>query len=515
MPPHFCTPRELTASPPDVATLERFYRTVYVQEFPDADERESFENMAQYLAHKAAGWYQDNAYHILLYLDGDEPVAGVIVDYLAGANVGVIEFLVVSPAFRRAGLGSALLTWAERTLREDSRRAARDGWAFLLAEMNDPFKSIATDSMDPFERALVWHRWGFQKARFPYVQPSLSPHQEPVRTLLLMCKPADSSVTRAVPSPTLRDAVYGYARWAMRIDDPDHNAECREMARHLAVRDAIGLQSLAAYAGAGSSRRLTYRELTAVDGPEIGAVLALYRNEFGDGPTALAPYHFTRLLAGPAGARKDFDYHLLSISPRAPRSFGALGPGEAVRGMASFFTLPGARFGGYIALDPGLRGQGHLAEVITVMERRMASDRRGARGWYGECEPGRPALQILQASGFHEVDIGYRQPPLPSGPAYSLTQAPVLHLVYKEFGEAFSPPRLTVEDFLDALRWIYRIVYGVDRPEDSEYYREVEQQLNGRSLVAWKIAAAQNGENADENCQVLCATPLQVGDAKP
>lgn len=486
---HPYTPLELTASPPDIAMLERFYRMVYVPEFPDADERESFENMAQYLANKGAGWYQDNAYHILLCLDGEEPIAGVIVDYLAGPNIGIIEFLVVSPPFRRAGLGGALLAWAERTLHEDSRRTTRDGWAYLLAEMNDPFKSFTTDSMDPFERALVWHHWGFQKLRFPYVQPSLSQHQEPVRTLLLMCKPAESSAIQAIPAATLRDAVYGYARWAMRIDDPDRNEECREMARYLAGCEDVGLQPLEAYVGAGSNHRLTYRELAAADGSELDDVLALYRNEFGGGPTALAPHHFTQLVEKPGGISRDFDYHLLSIAPGAACSSGSLGPGEPARGMASFFTLPGAGFGGYVVLDRAIRGHGHLTEVITVIERRMVSDRRGARGWYGECDPGRPASQILQASGFHEADVCYRQPPLPSGPTYSFAQAPVLHLLYKEFGEVFSPPRLTAEEFLHALCWIYRIVYGIDRPEDSVYYREVEKQLKGRSLIAWKTAA--------------------------
>lgn len=55
----------------------------------------------------------------------------------------------------------------------------------------------------------------------------------------------------------------------------------------------------------------------------------------------------------------------------------------------------------------------------------------------------------------------------------------------------FSPPRVTAEDLLQALRWIYLVVYGIDHPEESEYYRDVEQQLRGHSLVAWKPAARQ------------------------
>ena len=77
-----------------------------------------------------------------------------------------------------------------------------------------------------FVRALVWHRWGYGVADFPYVQPALSADQQPVRTLLLMakpCGPADgppSPGASSVPVELLIAALHEYLRWAMRIAEP-------------------------------------------------------------------------------------------------------------------------------------------------------------------------------------------------------------------------------------------------------------------------------------------------------
>ena len=97
--------RELSNRDEDFAILERFYRDLYVSEFPDPDERESLANMKEYLRLKAQGWYRDNNYHLLIALDAGRPCGAAISDYLAEANAGAIEFLVVDPLQRGSGLG--------------------------------------------------------------------------------------------------------------------------------------------------------------------------------------------------------------------------------------------------------------------------------------------------------------------------------------------------------------------------------------------------------------------------
>jgi hypothetical protein len=56
---------ELTYQREDRERLQRFYRELYIPEFPDEDERESLENMERYLELKEQGWYGKNNYHII------------------------------------------------------------------------------------------------------------------------------------------------------------------------------------------------------------------------------------------------------------------------------------------------------------------------------------------------------------------------------------------------------------------------------------------------------------------
>jgi hypothetical protein len=469
---------EVTASPQDIAILRQFYRNIYIPEFPDHNERESLENMEQYLRLKAEGWYGKKNYHILLYLDQGRPVAGSISDYLDKPNVGVIEFLVVSSSLRKCHLGTALLKWTENMLRRDSLNVGYRCWNYIIAEMNDPFKSFdLTDSMDPFQRTLIWHRWGYKKIRLPYVQPSLSPDKKPVRNLLLMCKHGGAGKPNTIPSTTLRDAVYEYARWAMRIDNPVDNKECREMAHYLGKQRNIASVPLATYVGAVDGRRLAFADLTVERFNELDTVLDIYAREFNEGPTSFPRDLFKKSLISFRDTAKYYGYHLLSIKTN---------PEGAPQGMASFFTFPGAGFGGYIVFDPSIRGKGFLPEVITAIERSMVMDKRGAHGWYGECDPADGTAPIFKKQGFYEVDIIYRQPPLYGRSPYKIEAAPIMHLIYKEFGENFEPPKIPAKDLLDALIWIFRVVYDIDQPDASEFYQSVRRQVHREEFIRCK-----------------------------
>ena len=171
--------REIDESPAGLAALGRFYRERYVAAFPDPDERESLANMRHYLALKAAGWYGPNNYHAVIAEVDGEPVGGVVFDYLAAPNAGVVEFLFVAGAFRGSGLGRALLDEAISILRDDALARRGRRLTAVVAEMNDPFHRPATpDNLDPFLRAAIWGRWGFHALGFPYVQPALSADQQ-------------------------------------------------------------------------------------------------------------------------------------------------------------------------------------------------------------------------------------------------------------------------------------------------------------------------------------------------
>jgi len=456
--------RDLGTSAADRALLSAFYKDLYIPAFPDADERESLDNIQRYLEKKATGWYGANSYHVHVRLEDGQLVGGAITDYLAGPNTGVIEFLVTSPARRGRGLGRRLLDDAETALAADARAAGAAGLRAVVAEMNDPFRSgLALDSMDPFTRLLIWSGWGYAGLDFPYVQPALSDRQKPVTSMLLAWKPV-SETGNAVASATVKQVLHEYMRWAMRLDHPQRSAEFTAMARHLDARTTVPLLPLDHYVGHDQARPLDIREVTTNDS-DLPEVRAVYAANFADRATALDA---EALGCQPAGARGgDHAYHLwaLRATPEAP-----------VAGLASFFTLPEAGFGGYVALAPPLRGTGRVPLLLARVETQMVRDRLGATGWFVECDD--HVLARFRRVGFHEVAIPYRQPPLrPGGPA------PALHLLYKVFGRAYAPPVLTGAVLLAALRRIQTVVYGIERPEDDVVCREIARAIDPTAVV--------------------------------
>jgi GNAT superfamily N-acetyltransferase len=457
--------RDLGTSAADRELLRAFYEHLYVPAFPDADERESLANIQRYLDLKATGWYGANNYHVRVLLDGGEPAGGTIADYLAGPRTGVIEFLVVAPGRRERGLGRRLLDDVETALAADARVAGGPGLRAVAAEMNDPFRcSLELDSMDPFQRLLIWSQWGYSKLDFPYVQPALSARQRPVVSMLLAWKPV-SETGAAVAADTVKRVVHEYLRWAMRIEQPQHSAEFAGMARYLDARAQVSLVPLDHYVGHDSGRPLAIREITAGD-PDLPAVRDLYAAHFPDSATAVR----ASVLGGePAAASRggDHAYHLWALRPA---------PEAPVAGLASFYTLPDAGFGGYVALAAPLRGTGRLPLLLARIETRMVHDRLGATGWFIECDDA--AVARFRRAGFYQVAIPYRQPPLRPG-----APAPALHLLYKSFGRAYAPPTLGGAELLAALRRIQTVVYRIERPQDDALCRDLARAIDAETAV--------------------------------
>jgi GNAT superfamily N-acetyltransferase len=424
--------RELADEPPDLAVLQAFYDTLYVTEFPDPDERESLANMADYLRRKKQGWYGRNSYHIVLGLAGDDVVAASVCDYLAESNTGVIEFLLVAPAGRGGGTGRRLLAHTESLLDEDAHRAHGRPLDGVLAEMNDPLATSArTDNLDPVTRALIWHRWGYRGLDFAYVQPALSPDQEPVTNLILICKPLRPDWSTTVPAPVVATTVHEYLRWAMRIDDPDDSVEFQVMADTLARTDQVTQLPLDRYVG----RDETLDVRPVRDEPEFAAAMRRYRTTFPPGPLTVPETDFRLALA-------ESGYHLWTLrgKPDDPEPDG----------IASFFSLPGAGFVGYLALTGPLHRIGAFRPLVARIETQLLADQATVRGWYAEIGAD-VDITPYQHIGCHELAVDYRQP------------VPV-RLVFKPTGRVYGPPRLTAGDLLTDIANILTTVYGVADP---------------------------------------------------
>jgi GNAT superfamily N-acetyltransferase len=457
---------DLTAAPADLEQLDRFYSELYIAGFPDPDERESLANMRRYLELREQGWYGRNNYHILLGFADGRCRAAAVIDYLAEPNAGIIEFLLIDAARRGQGLGFTMHRHVEQVLQADARRAGYSDLQSIVIEMNDPYQvDAAADNMDPFARAELWGRWGYAVLGFPYVQPALSDEQGPVTYLLLCAKPLDPAVQCAFPPTTVRQIVYGYLKWAMRIEDPEADPTFQEMSRALERLPSIPLTSLQTYVGRDPQRPFEIVPVTDPASPEFAELMRVFAASFPGGATAIHVDGFGRTLQRSRSGECTARYHLWGV--RDPQS-------QQIAGLASFFTTTRCGFGGYLALTPPLRGTGRCGLLVARIEEQMIRDQPGVPGWYIECAKGADVVPVFEHLGFRPLAGRYLQPPLT---AFDLTVpagvcGPELQLLYKPLGSRHRAMNRTADEVLDDVREILRSVYNIREPDLTETLRE-------------------------------------------
>jgi GNAT superfamily N-acetyltransferase len=433
--------------------LSEFYHGLYTIEFPDSDERELLENMEHYLQLRRAGWYQQNNYYILILTDsGGTICGGIIADYFARSNVGVIEFMVVSSERRGQGLGKMLLGEIEQHFATAATAAGYSSLNGICGEVNDPYRRCEVEEhLDGFARLLMWDRFGFKLLDFPYVQPALSEGQSPVTGLGLMFKPVHTGFSKKIPASLVLNIVADYQIWAMRIPTPESRPEYAGMRRSLIGKQEVNLLNLRAYSCAESPPPFEAVEIRDGDEAMVKAFTNIYRQAFHDDTTAVDASEFAR------GTRMGqtpvpHQYWMWGIRPLSSEPF---------LGLASFFSFPHCGFAGYAALSGTLQRKEAIRRLLRLMEQQIVRANPVACGWYGECEPNSTASRIARRFGFSRVPMTYRQPRLhtdTSGKSEGIT----LELLFKPFGRVYASPSLSLAELQRDLREILARVYYLD-----------------------------------------------------
>ena len=464
----------------DIDLLKRFYDDCFIPEFPNPDERESFDHIKRDLRRKEDGRLAKNNYHVIVVLDGDKPVGGSISDYLVEPNAGVIEYLVVQPDHRGTGLGGHLLEHTERLLHQDADRSRGRPLDWIVGEMDDPYVTPEpTNRFDPFTRARLWHNWGYRMLDFPYVQPALSRDKSAVHTLLLMAKTCSPRFSDLVPSTDVRTFLREYLYSGVRFAAEENNKWFEEMCRFLLPGSSVRLVRFGDYLGWEQEAHLHLNEVLSETDPELSQAITVYDEVFKDRDTAIASSEFGKVFQ-PDGLyyRVDYRYHLWTIRREA---------GAECEGMASFLTMPSAGFGGYVGFVEPLRGLGKLRHLGARIEARMVRDGTRARGWYIECA-GRTERDIFLKLGFRELDVDYIQPSLPGRNINSPGRP--LHLLYKPFGRVYGDAQqtmvITKSAFLQAIREIYQSIYDIEKPDEDQTFIKLAQSLSSDSAVKTK-----------------------------
>lgn len=221
-----------------ISDFGQFYTDVYMEAFPDEDEREGFDNFLKYL--KRAVDAKDYKYHVILAKDEQNRVlGGGIFNYYKKSNAGVIEFLAVRSDMQSSGIGTMIYKHIVSILSEDAHQMTGKALDYILCEIDSPEHSRA----EVKKYLYFWNKNNFWHLDFHYVQPALSAGQKPVTGLWFTVSPQRASCTE-VPAKLVADVLYDYVKFAMCIDDPDENAEYREMKRELLEKGTVSLRKI-------------------------------------------------------------------------------------------------------------------------------------------------------------------------------------------------------------------------------------------------------------------------------
>lgn len=443
---------DLTEKPEDIALLSEFYNDLFVAGFPDEDERESLETLSENLVKRAAGFYGANNYHILLLLDGQRIVAASIFDYMAASNCGAIEYIVADEAYRGRGLGWKIHEHSLDIMRMDAQRAGKADIHAVMLEVNDPYLVPAEmDIIDPFDRVLMWQRWGYQRLRFPYEQPALSAEQSAIDYLLLAVKVIDTDLRSGFPPDLAKTMVVDYLVWANRLVAFEQDPFYVAMSNYVESIDVALLEDFDAYIG--RNRDLEIVEVCSATGPEWSQFLAGFRRHFSAEPTTVLEAIIVERLRQQLPLTSVYHVWLLAGG----------------RGLATFFALPEIGFLGYLALDEEIRGKGLSRLACKRMEEQLIRDRPDITHFYVKTEIGSTQEAVFLALGFRPLPVTYHAPPLNEGGDLCADGRPMA-LLRKRLGDQIIVPAAEPDEVLRHLETILHVVFGMAAPRRSASY---------------------------------------------
>lgn len=215
-----------------LALLGEYYTSVYLDSFPDVNERESLDSIIDYLTKKSNGWYEKSNYHVILIVKSGKTVGGLICDYFAHSNCGVIEFIAVKEEYQSIGIGTRIYQHALEIMRKDAKRNGHIDIDYIICEIE---KIGATSTIEEEKYLWFWEKMGYKKLKFDYIQPALDSSKSGVFTLDLIALQVNTHVSthNGISVEKIRIFLLEYAQYAMRIENPKDNIHMISMTNSL------------------------------------------------------------------------------------------------------------------------------------------------------------------------------------------------------------------------------------------------------------------------------------------
>jgi hypothetical protein len=207
-----------------VSDLGRFYTDIYMENFPNPDERESLNNLLYYL--KKAETTDKYKYHITLAKDNNgNVVGGAIFNYFYKSNSAVIEFIVVKTDMQSSGIGTQIYEHILKTMEYDARKANKKKLDYIFCEIDSPENGKLSND----KYLYFWNKYKYRHINFSYIQPSLSPSQAPVSGLWFIVSSQSATDLSKVTGELIISVIHDYMKYAMQIDNPNKNSSFIKM----------------------------------------------------------------------------------------------------------------------------------------------------------------------------------------------------------------------------------------------------------------------------------------------
>lgn len=217
----------------DLVVFSKFYFEIYVNQFPDENERETLENIirqAKRLEEKKTVCM----YHCILLIKNLEVVGGIIGDYFKNINCAAIEFVTISDEHRRRGYATKLINKFIGQCNLNAKNFTDNkkiDFYFFEVEKKEDTGSIAEREIRS-KRLEFWADNSAKILNFKYSQPSLDSTKEVVEGLSLGVRFIERK-EEYLEGDFILEFLREYFVYAFNMSDVNENDTYKELVNRL------------------------------------------------------------------------------------------------------------------------------------------------------------------------------------------------------------------------------------------------------------------------------------------
>lgn len=232
----------IEVEPDDRDSLEifkKFYKEVLESSF-DEDELETYEQLLDTLKKSKRGENGLNSYHIMIVLEEDILLGGVIYDYFIDTNTGIIEYIATNQKVKQKGVASYAFEVVNGLLNKEAKRNGFGEISYITGEVEQVISEKKSNH-------YFWEKFGFKALDFHYIQPPLDEDKEVVDIMnfgIITKAPLTSYDKEDINKEELKSILHDYYHYTMRIEDVEHCEYYIKMCHEIDNKEKIKLISV-------------------------------------------------------------------------------------------------------------------------------------------------------------------------------------------------------------------------------------------------------------------------------